>query len=64
MRGRLNAAFFRAGPAARDANDFVIYNKANGTLFYDMNGNAAGGVTLLATLTTKPALTFLDFVVI
>jgi Ca2+-binding RTX toxin-like protein len=60
----LKTAFFRAGPAALDANDFIIYNKANGALFYDMNGNAAGGATLLATLTTRPTLTFLDFVVI
>jgi Ca2+-binding RTX toxin-like protein len=60
----LNPAFFRAGTAALDANDYVIYNKTNGALSYDSNGNAAGGVTLLATLTTKPTLTAADFLVI
>jgi hypothetical protein len=37
---------------------------ASGALSYDTNGNLAGGVTLLATLVTKPTLTFSDFVVI
>ncbi|MGO4839613.1 hypothetical protein AB4144_45945, partial [Rhizobiaceae sp. 2RAB30] len=31
----LNAAFFRVGTAAADANDYIIYNKATGALFYD-----------------------------
>jgi serralysin len=60
----LSPAFFRAGPAALDANDFVIYNRASGALSYDVNGNLAGGAILLATLTTRPVLTAGDFVVI
>jgi Ca2+-binding RTX toxin-like protein len=60
----LNAAFFRAGAAAADANDHVIYNRSNGALSYDSNGNLAGGVTLLAVLSTKPLLTAADFFVI
>ena len=63
--GALNAAFFRAGTAALDANDHIIYNKASGYIDYDSNGNAAGGVTHLALLTNKPAnVAFNDFVVI
>jgi Ca2+-binding RTX toxin-like protein len=62
--GPLLPASFRAGAAALDADDFIVYNQATGGLFYDLNGNAAGGVTQLATLTTKPALTAADFVVI
>ena len=54
--GALNAAFFWAGAAALDANDYIVYNRANGSLSYDVNGNAAGGVTLLAALTNKPVL--------
>jgi hypothetical protein len=42
----------------------VIHNRTTGGLFYDSNGNAAGGVTQLATLTTKPTLTAADFQVI
>jgi Ca2+-binding RTX toxin-like protein len=60
----LNPNFFRAGTAALDANDFIVYNKANGGLFYDANANAAGGLTQLATLTNKPTLTSADFTVI
>jgi Ca2+-binding RTX toxin-like protein len=60
----LNPAFFRAGPVALDANDRIIYNKATGGLFFDSNGSTAGGVTQLATLTSKPTLTAGDFVVI
>jgi hypothetical protein len=38
--------------------------KRTGGLFYDANGNGAGGAIQLATLTNKPALTASDFVVI
>jgi Ca2+-binding RTX toxin-like protein len=62
--GALNANLFFAGAAAHDANDRIVYNKTTGALFYDANGNAAAGVTLLATLTTKPTLTAADFAVI
>ena len=60
----LSATMFRAGAAAADANDYIVYNRANGNLFYDSNGNGAGGATLLAVLTNKPVLAANDFVVI
>jgi Ca2+-binding RTX toxin-like protein len=60
----LNPAFFHAGAAAADANDHIIYNKATGALFYDTNGNAAGGVIQIATLTNHATLTAADFVVL
>jgi serralysin len=62
--GLLLPAFFRVGPVALDANDFVVYNRTTGVLSYDSNGNAAGGVMPLAVLANKPALTAADFVVI
>jgi Ca2+-binding RTX toxin-like protein len=62
--GPLKAACFFAGAAAHDADDRIIYNKANGILTYDSNGNIAGGSVILATLPTKPVLTAADFVVI
>jgi Ca2+-binding RTX toxin-like protein len=63
--GALNPARFFAGVAAHDADDRIIYNKLNGALYFDSNGNAAGGVTLLATLLNKPAdVAANDFVVI
>jgi Ca2+-binding RTX toxin-like protein len=60
----LNAAFFHAGAAAGDANDFIVYNQATGLLSYDSNGSAAGGVIAFAVLTNKPALAANDFAVI
>ena len=60
----LSAAFFRAGTQALDANDYIVYNPANGALYYDSNGNAAGGAVQIATLTNKPVLAVSDFAVI
>src|SRR5262249_8867930 len=48
--GALNANAFFAGAAAHDANDRIIYNKADGALTYDANGNLAGGAILLAII--------------
>ena len=62
--GALSAAAFRLGAAAADATDRIIYNKATGAVIFDSNGNAAGGAVQFATLTTKPTITNVDFVVI
>ena len=62
--GVLNAAFFRTGTAALDANDYIVYDKSTGALFYDANGYAAGAAIQFATLTTRPTLSYLDFAVI
>jgi Ca2+-binding RTX toxin-like protein len=62
--GAVKGTAFFAGAAAHDADDRIVYNKATGILLYDSNGNLAGGITQLATLTNKAALTAADFVVI
>ena len=62
--GTLSAAAFRLGSAAADPTDRIIYNQATGALIFDFNGNAAGGAVQFATLTTKPTITNVDFVVI
>jgi Ca2+-binding RTX toxin-like protein len=47
---------------AGDANDRFIFNTGTGQLFFDDNGNAAGGSRLIATFTgTPPVLTATDF---
>jgi hypothetical protein len=53
----------RAAGHAADANDFIVYNRATGALFYDANGSSAGGAVQLATLISRPVLTAHDFVV-
>ena len=53
----LNPAFLLDGAAAHDANDYIVYNRATGRLFYDANGNGAGGMVALAVLSNRPVLT-------
>ena len=60
----LNPAFFRAGAKALDANDYIVYNKANGVLSYDADGNGARAAIAFAVLINKPVLAANDFVVI
>jgi Ca2+-binding RTX toxin-like protein len=62
--GNISAGEFVIGTAAQDANDRIIYNNANGALFYDSDG--AGGVAAIqfAELTPGLALTNLDFLVV
>jgi Ca2+-binding RTX toxin-like protein len=62
--GALNAAFFRFGSAAADANDHIIYNSTTGALIYDVNGNGSGGAVQFATLLNHGALSYADFVII
>jgi Ca2+-binding RTX toxin-like protein len=50
--------------AAHDANDRIIYDRSTGKLYYDADGNKAGGLAAIhfATLGNKPAtLDFQDF---
>ncbi|MGW8168459.1 MAG: hypothetical protein ACWGHH_00360 [Sulfurovaceae bacterium] len=50
---------------AQDANDYIIYNKSNGSLYYDADGNGFGAAVVFATLANKPTdITYSDFVVV
>jgi len=60
----LNPAYFRAAAHALDNSDFIVYNRATGTLMYDPNGNAAGGEVQIAIFTGRPLLTASEFTVI
>jgi Ca2+-binding RTX toxin-like protein len=62
--GALLSAFFRAGSHAVDPNDYLVYNKANGLLYYDDNGSLPGHQVLVAAFANKPALNFHEFVVV
>jgi serralysin len=57
----LDASEFQIG-MANAATDRIVYNNVTGQLFYDSNGNGAGGMTLFATVTAGTALTIGDFV--
>ena len=44
--GALNPAFFHAGPAAADANDYIVYNRATGGLILPIPTAARRGAYL------------------
>eukprot|EP00913_Durusdinium_trenchii_P021281 g19994.t1 len=64
-RGDISSDWFlrSTGTAARDANDFLIYETDTGNLYYDSNGNRAGGSVLVAQLDDHLSLTFRDFLI-
>ena len=64
--GVLSAARFAANATgtATEADDRIVYNKTTGDLFFDSNGDAAGGAIKFATLANKAALTAADFFII
>jgi Ca2+-binding RTX toxin-like protein len=62
--GTLNSAYFKVGTAAADANDFIVYNKSTGALFYDADGSGSGRAIQIATIANNATLTSGDFVVI
>ncbi|NIX76636.1 PD40 domain-containing protein [Microvirga terricola] len=62
--GKLNKAFFTVGDAAKDKNDYLIYNKKTGVLSYDADGSGAGKAVEIAILKKGLAITAADFFVI
>ncbi len=64
--GALTAGTFVSGAGAKalDANDYLVYNTANGILSYDADGNGAGTQVDIVTLTGIPVLTAADFLIV
>ena len=73
--GRFNAlalgtlgtgAFYAAAGAVRahDASDRIVYNTANGAIYYDADGAGGAEAIRFATLKAAPTLTNADFVVV
>jgi len=62
--GELSADHFVIAASAADSDDYLIYHKVTGALFYDADGNGAGEAVQIATLGVNLALTNADFVVI
>ena len=64
--GLLNSANFvsTTDGKAKDSNDYIVYNKNNGQLFYDADGSGKGAAVLFAVVENKANLTNADFTVI
>lgn len=62
--GTLNPDFFRLGAKAVDENDYIVYNAANGRLFYDRDGSrTAAEQVCIAKLGIGTVLKSTDIVV-
>jgi len=60
--GALAAGAFRAGTAALDADDRILYDAATGHILYDADGIGGAAAILFATVTPGLVLTSADFV--
>jgi len=66
VAGPLAAARFivRADNLAQDADDRFIFRTTDQTVWFDSNGNAAGGLTMVADLQAGAMLTAADFLLV
>ncbi|RDI60194.1 calcium-binding protein [Microvirga subterranea] len=62
--GKLNKAFFKISDKAQDFNDYLIYNKKTGILYYDSDGSGGAQQVEIAKLSKNLKLTYKDFFVI
>lgn len=62
--GALANAAFRAGTAAADANDRIVYDIATGRLYFDADGSGAGAQVLFAQVAAGTQLTAAEFSII
>jgi Ca2+-binding RTX toxin-like protein len=62
--GALAANRFQIGANANDVNDRIIYDSANGRLYFDADGLGGAAKIHFATLDAGLALTAADFIVI
>jgi Ca2+-binding RTX toxin-like protein len=53
-----------AAPVAIGAAAQFLYNTTSGRLYFDSNGNAAGGITLFALLDGAPSISSADFQIV
>jgi len=61
--GDLHPDNFRIGTSALDGNDFIIFNKTTGALYYDPDGTGATVQVQFSTLAGAPVVAATDFVV-
>lgn len=62
--GALDPGFLRLGAAAVDADDHLIYNRANGSLYYDADGVGGEQHVRIALMWNNPVLDAGDIVLI
>jgi hypothetical protein len=62
---QLKKSFFTVGDKAKDQNDYIVYDKSKGVLYYDADGSGSRYKQVeIATLSKKLKMTHKDFFVI
>ncbi len=62
--GALKKAFFKAADKAKDKDDYLVYNKKTGILYYDADGSGSGKAVEITKLAKNLKLTAADFFVV
>ena len=62
--GKLKKAYFEVGNKADDRNDYLIYNKKTGVLYYDADGSGGAKQVEIAKLSKNLKLSEKDFFII
>lgn len=62
--GQLKSSNFVLGTKAKDSDDFVIYDKKTGKLYYDADAEGGYDADLIATFASKPTLSASDFKIV
>ncbi|MFC4174803.1 hypothetical protein ACFOYU_22575 [Microvirga sp. GCM10011540] len=62
--GKLKSSYFERDSSADDRNDYLIYNKKNGVLYYDADGSGSGRAVEIARLDKNLKLTNKDFFIV
>jgi Ca2+-binding RTX toxin-like protein len=62
--GKLKKAFFQVGTKADDRDDYLIYNKKTGVLYYDADGSGSAKQVEIAKLSKNLKLTEKDFFIL
>jgi Ca2+-binding RTX toxin-like protein len=57
----LSKSFFTIGERAKDKDDYVVYNKKSGILYYDKDGSGSGAMVEIAKFSNKAVLSYKDF---
>ncbi len=61
---RLDRKFFTLGEKAKDSNDYLVYSRKKGVLFYDVDGSGAKSAVEIATVKKNLAMTASDILII
>lgn len=63
VTNKLSAEHLVQGTAALEADDFLLYDRGNGELWYDQDGSGEGSAVLLATFDNHEKITASDIFV-